>query len=245
MLVDAPRTSPDGDLLAAARTGCPDACATLYERHRDSAVAAARRVLASTSPSLAEDAVHTAFIEVFRALRNGRGPTDDLRPYLVTAVRRHAVRLLRNPHVAALDLEEIAAADPPSQSIGEGRLTASGLSDHELLTSAVAQLPPRLRTVLWALEVEGFGAREVAAHLGIKPSEVYVLRYRARRRLVRTYVNAYQDHAADGCRTLISEIEAFLLTAKGEGAASPELAAHTLGCSPCRDLLRGVDLPTS
>lgn len=229
----------DEELLAAARGGCPDAISELYGRYRELAIAVAARALAPNRRWLAEDAAQSAFMEVFAALRNGAGPSGSLRPYLVTAVRRHAIRAHQRigpsvelPAGALADEDRVGAADPTT--------SAPALDGHDLLRRALEQLPPRQRFVLWATEVEGRTADDIAAALGVGPEAVYALRHRARRGLISAYLEGYLRLADAECREVIDGLAGAL---DGVGRTpAPGLDRHLDTCAGCRDLLRGVDV---
>lgn len=242
MVLAPPRPDSESELLEAARQGCPDAFGALYLAHHDLATRVARRVLAPHGLAHTEDAVHMAFMAVFRALQSGRGPVDQLRPYLITAVRRHAVRLLRRQEHGSRAF--LAGEEPVaiSHELGE----AAEVS-HSMLRDVLDQLPPRMQRVLWATEVEGRGAGEVAADLGVTPGDVSVARYRARRRLVTTYLEAYRRQAEARCQPFIDDLgNALLASRSGLGREAPvEVRGHVGTCARCRDLLRGVDLQAS
>ena len=76
----------DERLLTAVRNGDSAAFAELYERHRGAALAVAR--MHSRTESDAQDLVSEAFTRVLGLLREGKGPREFLRAYLVTAVSR-------------------------------------------------------------------------------------------------------------------------------------------------------------
>src|SRR5690606_3366140 len=82
-------------LLQAVRDGSMGAFGILYARHRQFAVMVAQRALSRVDTATAEDVAEVAFIRVLTALRNGKGPTDTLRAYLATTVRREVWRAER------------------------------------------------------------------------------------------------------------------------------------------------------
>lgn len=72
----------------------------------------------------------------------------------------------------------------------EGWLGLIGLSAHEERADvrrdvgrAFAKLKPKERALLWLAHVEGFDHREIAPIVGVDPSSVKVLLFRARKRL--------------------------------------------------------------
>ena len=238
MPVPPTRSETEPALLLAARAGCAEAFGELYERYWPLAVSVARRAVGADRSSSAEDVAQTAFVSVFGALRSGRGPVDEFRPYLVTAIRRHAVRSAKGPLPSLLPtvMEELA----DDRAVGPVALDGT-LGGHTMLEEAFAGLPARSQTVLWATEVQGARPADVAAYLDLPADSVYVLRHRARRRLVRSYVATCARAAGDECRIALDQLVRDLRSAPVDATlASPP--AHVSDCSQCRDVLRGVDV---
>ena len=75
----------DAELTDLARAADEAAFAELYVRHRRAALATARYLAPSGVD--ADDVVADAFAGVWGALRNGHGPQDDFRSYLMACVR--------------------------------------------------------------------------------------------------------------------------------------------------------------
>lgn len=167
----------DTTLLTRLRSGDIDAFAELYRRHEPAARRYARRLAAHH----ADDVVAEAFTASLAAIDRGFGPVDQFRPYLFTAVRRHAARALARAGIGApadgvepaeeLDqLERIEHRDSP-------------------VVGAFARIPDRWRHILFLVEVEGRPISEVAAHLDLSPSAASALLYRARRGLRASYLD--------------------------------------------------------
>ena len=79
----------DAELISAVRRGDVTAFGQLYERHLVSAKRAAN-CLAKT-PAEREDLVAEGFTRVLRMLREGRGPDEEFRPYLLVTMRNAAI----------------------------------------------------------------------------------------------------------------------------------------------------------
>ena len=77
----------DDELVLATRAGDSRAFGVLWARHSPAALRAARSITSSIDP---EDLVSEAFAKTFSAIRNGGGPTDAFRPYILAAVRSAA-----------------------------------------------------------------------------------------------------------------------------------------------------------
>lgn len=119
-----------------------------------------------------DDVVSEAFTSVLQALRNGSGPTDDRRGYLVVTMRRSAILFRsRRARYPAVPLDEERLAATPA-------LTDDGDAD---VIGALASLPPRHQAVLWATAVQGYKPREIATQFQINRQATAALAYRARR----------------------------------------------------------------
>lgn len=170
----------DEVLLARARARDPDAFAELYRRHEPMLRRFARS-LVTASPDLAGDLVADAFANLWRLLRQGRGPSDHAIRYLMVSVRNGAVTLHRRS----------MRADQLVQRLGRHpELDVSVILRDDQLTSAFRGLPERWRQVLWWTEVEGLSAAEVGARTGLSADAARALAYRARRALRAAYTDA-------------------------------------------------------
>lgn len=227
-------------LLAAARDGSDGAVGILYARHRGAAVAAAERALGGDLAWLAEDVVEAAFFNVVRALRNGNGPTDQLRPYFLTAVRHEAWRALRARGREGETADRLV--DGQAGAV-EG---ADAVDVHVLLREAFGALPEAWRTVLWLTEVEGRRPADVAELTGSSARATAALAYRARRGLITAYLGAYLARRNDpSCRAIAPRLGEFLAAGRRSaplGEGFDDVEAHLEACPDCRDLSRGVDL---
>ena len=119
----------------------------LYERH----LVAAKRAAAclANTPAEREDLVAEAFTRVLRMLREGRGPDEDFRPYLLVTLRNTAINATTRGAPVSLyadvpDVRRPTAADDPVIDRWHATVAAD----------AFASLPERWRVVLWHTEVE-------------------------------------------------------------------------------------------
>ena len=81
----------DAELVRATRHGSRRAYAALWKRHYLSALKYARTLTASD----ADDVVSEAFLKVYAAIKAGRGPEEDFRYYIRSAVRNTYVSMVR------------------------------------------------------------------------------------------------------------------------------------------------------
>ena len=128
----------------------------------------------SADPGQAEDVFQESYVRLIN--RSGLVAGPELRAYLF----RTATNLLRDQWRRQArerrGLLELFAAMrdrrvPPTS--GEARD----------LESALAELEPRDRALLWLAYVEGYGPRDIAAMLGLRAGSVKVLLFRLRNRL--------------------------------------------------------------
>ncbi|GAA2512773.1 hypothetical protein GCM10009859_10270 [Kocuria salsicia] len=218
----------DERLLTAVRNGDSAAFAELYERHRGAALAVAR--MHSRTESDAQDLVSEAFTRVLGLLREGKGPREFLRAYLVTAVSRLAAD-------RANELTRTRPEDPqPNGPLDRVELfddTVVRQVDSAVVARAFASLPERWQEILWYLEVEGRRPRQVAGVVGAQPNAVSALGKRAREGLRAAYVQEHVSaRALAECREFSSQLGAFT-----RGALTPlrtkAVQDHLDGCRRC------------
>ncbi|MFN8018734.1 MAG: sigma-70 family RNA polymerase sigma factor [Acidimicrobiales bacterium] len=240
----------DAVLLDAVRGGSAGAFAILYRRHRPTAVAAARRALAPHNRAQAEDVAEVALSAVYDALRRGRGPTTELRGYLVVAVRREAVRQQRRrDREAVVDASVLpAASDPPAspyadpavRALASSGPNADALDPESLLGEVYRGLSDRFRHALWLSEVEGRTPAELGPLLGITANAAAALCYRARRALRAAYVDVYAATlASPTCKPFTSELASFIEAGQPD-EGHDAVRAHLEGCARCREVARGA-----
>lgn len=167
----------DPDLVDRVRTGDADCFAELYRRHRPMAGRVARR--AGVSLHDVDDVVAEAFAKVLRAVRGGRGPTENFTGYLATAVKRVAWSAQEDSE-RCRPTDDLAVLDTVSEAVPEP------LAD-SVAGAAFAALPEPARSLLWRVEVDGDPVREIARELGRSPNSVSAAACRARSRLRSEY----------------------------------------------------------
>ncbi len=251
-LVEVAKTAPgagtssatDAELITAARSGEAAAFGTLYERHAAAARRLARQLVKHQAD--VDDVVAETFARVLSALRRGNGPVEAFRPYLLTAVRRVAIDMLRGQR------NQVPTDDLPDPGEPFDDPAVADL-DRSLITKAFLSLPERWSAVLWHTEVEDAKPAEVASLLGVSANSVAALRYRAREGLRQAYLQLHLSGRAEGtCRPVAARLGAYVrgrLSTKN----SREVAEHLCGCPSCaaafadltaiNDALRGVLAP--
>jgi RNA polymerase sigma factor (sigma-70 family) len=219
-------TRSDAMLLDAARAGNRDAFGVLWSRHS----AAGRRIARAISRSDGDDLLSEAYLRIFSAVSNGKGPSGEFRPYLAVTIRNLAVSWARKRREDQLE-------DGQAEAIPDPRATdASVLAalDAGLTLRAFRTLPERWQEVLWFTEVDGLQPAQVADRLGITANSVAALSYRAREGLRQAWIQAHVDTAAGG-----SEHQ-WTLQRVGKNArgslskrAQQRFTAHLAECAAC------------
>ncbi|HEU5353863.1 MAG TPA: sigma-70 family RNA polymerase sigma factor [Actinocrinis sp.] len=221
---------PDRELIDRVRAGDLAAYDPLYQRHARSALAHARHW--ARSEAAAEDLRAEAFTRVLHAIRNGNGPTEAFRPYLLTTMRHVARdwaagerRLLLVADI--VDLEEPEPQDDPVLAALERSLAGQ----------AFMALPERWQTVLWHTEVEGEGPAQLAPVLGIEPAAVAALAYRAREGLKQAYLQAHvREVGSESCRPYAQRLGAAVRGKLGRRERG-KVEEHVRHCVECAGLL--------
>jgi RNA polymerase sigma factor (sigma-70 family) len=217
----------DAELIAAVRHGDSDAYGVLYERHLLAATRAAS-CLARTQAER-EDLVADAFTKVLRVLRDGAGPAEEFRAYLLVTMRNAAISTARGASVSLYaDVPEIylprAGGDPVLNKW-----------DAAAAAHAFASLPERWRTVLWHTEVEDESPATIAPLLGLRPNGVAALAYRAREGLRQAYLRAHlPDVAGEECRATVSKLAGWVRRSAPD-PLSRKISRHLARCADCRD----------
>lgn len=225
----------DQQLTERARGGDNRAFGELFRRHRKAAESTARYLL--RSPSDADDVVADAFAGVLAAIRNGYGPRDNFRRYLLASVR-NACRS-RRPLVLAGDSER----EPDSR--GSGMFgDPERYVEADTVARAFASLHPRWQQTLWLTEVEQLSAAEVAAQLRLAPNAAAALTRRAREAFATAYLAEHGRAAANAvCTRFASQLAALVrdqLT-DAQRVAVEEHIASCVDCAKAADDLRDLN----
>ncbi|MBE1877916.1 sigma-70 family RNA polymerase sigma factor [Myceligenerans pegani] len=237
-------TRSDETLLADLRAGRDHAFAELYVRHRRAAVGVARRVVGKSHA--VDDVVAESFTSFLSVVRDGGGPSGNVRSYLLTTVRNTAIRF-RHAQERAVPAEAEIVDGPHHDADG---LVAA--DDVQRIRQAFAALPPRWRRVLWYVDVHDLPPAQAGPLLGVSPNATSSLARRARERLRREYLQAHRGRVAPGCEDYAPHLARYV----EESLAAPvhhRVEVHVLTCLSCataveqmRDLrrrMRAVLLP--
>ncbi|HYK70875.1 MAG TPA: sigma-70 family RNA polymerase sigma factor [Streptosporangiaceae bacterium] len=223
-------TAADAELLTAVRAGDSEAFSILYERH----VAAARQVAyqLAASPRLADDIVAEAFARILDVVARGGGPSNAVRPYVLTAIRRVSDDRLRGgARDQHAEPAEPAALPDPGQLLVDPAF--AGL-ETALIARAYQALPERSRAVLWHTEIEHDSPADVASLLGLTRNGVAALRRRTADDLRQAYLQMHISLITQpGCRPVAERLGAFdrrSLSARDAALVSEHLAR----CEGCQ-----------
>lgn len=223
----------DEQLTDRARHGDTSAVGELYRRHRKAAEATAWCMLRSKSD--ADDVVSDAFAGVLSALRNGRGPRENFRGYLLACVR-NGCRSRRAPTVlveeSQLERWNPALEDP------ERYVEANTVA------RAFASLAPRWQHTLWMTEVEQLAPTEVSERLELSPNATAALTHRARQAFAEAYLTEHLG-AATGkdCRKVAPLLAGYVRNQLREPQQAT-VERHVASCQHCAaavDDLRDVN----
>jgi RNA polymerase sigma factor (sigma-70 family) len=215
------RLSTDERLVTLVRRGESAAFEAVYERHLGELLAFCVYMLGSRHD--AEDAVQATFISAYKVLRADTRQIT-LRPWLFTIARNECISALRARRpTAELNGEPAPGADP----LGKVELREEV---REMLVSLRA-LPERQRAALVLAELHGLSQSEIAAVLGVRPTQVKAYVYQARSNLVS------ERRARDvDCRKIREE----LALARGAALLKGALRRHVRSCAGCRKYADGV-----
>lgn len=228
MTSEAVEAPEDGDrlLLERLRAGEDEAFGELFSRHSAAVFRLALGLVGDRAE--ADDLTAEAFFRVLQAIRNGAGPVDNVRGYLLIVARRVAWEWsLRRRDVPVSDEELTHRA--PSDPDNTGQFT-----ERNLIRRAFTSLPERWRRVLWKMEVEGERPAAVATNFGLSPNATAALARRARQGLRAAYLQAHlaEERGASGCRSVLDKLGAYT-AGTTSGIERRRIRAHLSTCTSC------------
>jgi DNA-directed RNA polymerase specialized sigma24 family protein len=217
----------DPVLLERMRSGDDTAFDAIYRRHAVAVrICAARQAIVTSGGADPDDITAESFFRVLRTVRNGAGPTENLRGYLLTVTRRVAAEWAGRHTEIALTDQDIAITEPPLDRV-----------ERSLIATAFTSLPERWRAVLWRTEVQGERPAAVAPSFGLSANATSALARRARNGLRAAYLQAHLSTARspDGCRSVTERLGVY--TAGGlRSQEARRVRAHLADCPSCRSL---------
>lgn len=124
------------------------------------------------TPADVDDLIQETYARLLRARE--RGPIESVRGLLFATARNAARDLFRRRSTAnTLPITEIDSSRVFDEAPGVAEVV-SRRQETDLLTAAIAALPPRCREVLLLRKFENLSHREIAARLGIAEHTVEV-----------------------------------------------------------------------
>lgn len=145
----------------------------IYEQYNACLYRYAYRMLGD--PHLAEDCVSETFSRFLAAVRDGRGPTENVRAYLYRITHNIATDYYRHRPKSEVPLNSdlySAAEDNPVHRFSQSE-------EQQQVREALFKLPIDQRRVLLLRFVEGWRHEEVAEELGKTPEATRALQHRA------------------------------------------------------------------
>lgn len=155
-------TSDDDDdiaLMTAMAAGDRGALAALYDRHAETLLALALRIVRSRGE--AEDLLHDVFLEVWRNARSYDLNRGRVRTWLVIRMRSRALDVVKSARVSRRadddrSAERLPAADDPSTR-----------PDQRRVRTALAEVSADQRTILELAYFDGLSCSEISTRLDI------------------------------------------------------------------------------
>ena len=169
------------ELVAAARDGDQQAFEELVRQTYAATYTLAFRLTGNEED--ARDVVQETYLRAWKAIRRFRGDAQfSTWLYRITANTSSSMTQRRSRNRAdSLDDQGSEVIDDRPFANPEASSEASAL--HQRLSEAVAELPPKLRTIVVLKDVYGMPHKEIAELLGTTEGAVKVRLHRARRRL--------------------------------------------------------------
>lgn len=163
----------DPSLLRRAQALQPEALAEVYDAYSPAIYAYALRLLGD--PQLAEECTAETFFRWLKALQNGGGPVNGLRPYLYRVAHNWITDVYRRKPMAELPMDDLQtpASDPPPDQLAEQRLR------QEQARAALQRLTEEQRLVISLRFIEGLELEAVAQAVGKPLTAVKSLQHRA------------------------------------------------------------------
>jgi RNA polymerase sigma factor (sigma-70 family) len=217
----------DGELLALTRSGHQEAYAALFQRYSYAALRLARHL---GQKEESDDVVSESFAQVLGLLNRGKGPNEAFRAYLFTTVRHECARRAK-ARQRVMPTDDLQKIDAPVE-FGDGRLDDF---ERSAVRAAYESLPPRWRTVLWHLDVEGRKPHELGPLLDLSPNSVSALVYRARSGLREAYLQQHvkdDDQAGSRCMEHRAKLSAFVRRT-ASARDQEKILSHLQSCEAC------------
>lgn len=190
----------DNALMAAVLAGDAAALDQLYVRYRPVAFAAAYALL--RDPNAAEDAVHDAFLSVWRAASSFKPGRGSPRGWLLTIVRNTAIDVLRARQLARRQQATLVGIEISAQPEEDVSATVAMVGDARRLRTALTALPLPQRHAVELAFFGGLSHGEIAERTDVPLGTVkgrIRLGLRRLRHDLSASVPSSQTHGGRGC----------------------------------------------
>jgi RNA polymerase sigma-70 factor, ECF subfamily len=184
-------------LVTRAVQGDKNAFSEIVLNHEKMVYNTALKLLANTDD--AECVLQETFLKVFQSLPEFRGESS-LSTWIYRIATNYALMRLRNKKKGVTGLEEVEkhisknALAAFNRSIGNNPLQAIVNSElKQTMENAIAELPPKYRSVFVLKDVEGFSLKEISEMLEISLAAVKSNLHRARL-FLRDRLAEFADH---------------------------------------------------
>lgn len=233
----------DARLIEDMRAGDDQAYEELFRRHSGAVLRYARSCCRDAHT--ADDLTAEVFARTLQAVRGGKGPTEAVRAYLMTAVRHVAAAWTKSAKREHLvdDFAVFAAQASRSSELSDDDtldLGADVLAMHEaeqtMAMQAFRSLPERWQAVLWHTTVEEESPSEIAPLFGLTANATAVLASRAREGLKQAYLQAHVSQALTTGGDCAQYADRLGAHARGglRTRAERGLRKHLEACAKCR-----------
>ncbi|MFH8364986.1 sigma-70 family RNA polymerase sigma factor [Streptomyces anulatus] len=233
----------DARLIEDMRAGDDQAYEELFRRHSGAVLRYARSCCRDAHT--ADDLAAEVFARTLQAVRGGKGPTEAVRAYLMTAVRHVAAAWTKSAKREHLvdDFAVFAAQAARSSELSDDDtldLGADVLAMHEaeqtMAMQAFRSLPERWQAVLWHTTVEEESPSEIAPLFGLTANATAVLASRAREGLKQAYLQAHVSQALTTGGDCAQYADRLGAHARGglRTRAERGLRKHLDACAKCR-----------
>ncbi|MBT2902412.1 sigma-70 family RNA polymerase sigma factor, partial [Streptomyces sp. McG3] len=232
----------DARLIQDMRAGDDQAYEELFRRHSGAVLRYARSCCRDAHT--ADDLTAEVFARTLQAVRGGKGPTEAVRAYLMTAVRHVAAAWTKSAKREHLvdDFAVFAAQASRSSELSDDTLDlgADVLAMHEaeqtMAMQAFRSLPERWQAVLWHTTVEEESPSEIAPLFGLTANATAVLASRAREGLKQAYLQAHVSEALTTGGDCAQYADRLGAHARGglRTRAERGLRKHLDACAKCR-----------
>ncbi len=221
----------DEQLTDRARSGDQSAFGELYRRHRKAAQSTAWCLLRSKTD--ADDVVSDAFTGVLSALRNGRGPRDNFRRYLLACVRNGCRR--RRHRTVSLTDEWLDRFAPDEHQDRRGPVLEDPerYVEADTVARAFASLAPRWQHTLWLTEVEQRPTRELSERMNLSPNAAAALAHRARQAFAVAYLAEHVGAVAGTECIRSAPLLAGYVRGQLGSESTLEIERHLVRCTTC------------